>query len=344
LDRPRGAAQEVIKFYDQFQLDLEKGRTVLPALLRRYTSLQDNELLPLLSGQEEIQKSAEHLGQMSRAFSLSKSQREALHHAMAMKDGEILAVNGPPGTGKTTLIQSVVATLWVEAALHGGEPPIIVATSTNNQAVTNVIDSFGGAEDNPPLLSSRWIPDIKSYGLFCPAESKEAEAGTYQISRQKDMGFYLARDADEGDSADEEANIERWEFVDSAEEYFLDHCRRYAEQPIPDVKAAAEYLHQRLTGVAAEIKSGSEIWRKLKQLTDRLSSDYVVHGGIEGYFRKLDQNIEQCRTRAQELERARQGWSKYNSDGPWWVVLLNFIPQLMKILPGAKQHLAEACA
>src|SRR5262249_26570437 len=208
IDRPRGSAREVIKFYDQLLLDLEKGRLTLPALLKRYVSLEDHELERLLSEDEEIEKSAEHLGQMIPGFKLSRSQREALHHALAMKDGEILAVNGPPGTGKTRLIQSVVASLWVEAALREGGPPVIVATSATNQAVTNIIDSFGNVNEPTTLLSGRWIPDIKSYGLYCPATSMEEEASRFQISKWKDMGFYVVRDAEEGDRNDEAANIE----------------------------------------------------------------------------------------------------------------------------------------
>jgi hypothetical protein len=48
-----------------------------------------------------------HVGQMGGLYPLSDLQREALHHVLACEAGDILAVNGPPGTGKTTLVQSV---------------------------------------------------------------------------------------------------------------------------------------------------------------------------------------------------------------------------------------------
>lgn len=58
-------------------------------------------------------------------------------------EGDVLAVNGPPGTGKTALLQTIVADMYVKAALEENDAPVIVAISTNNQAVTNIIDSFG---------------------------------------------------------------------------------------------------------------------------------------------------------------------------------------------------------
>ncbi|HEU0179069.1 MAG TPA: AAA domain-containing protein [Blastocatellia bacterium] len=341
LDIPRGSAKDVVKFYDQLQHDLDRGRIALPALLKRYGSLNDNELAGLLSPDKEIRKSAEHLGQMNHKFGLSKSQREALHHALAMEDGEILAVNGPPGTGKTTLIQSIVASLWVEAALRGGDPPIIVATSTNNQAVTNVIESFGKVEEDDRLLSGRWIPDIKSYGLYCPAKSKQEDAREFQISKWDEMGFCLSKSAEDGSANGDQTNIETKDFVASAEKHFLDRYSKYAGQMVPDVKSAVEYLHKKLAEVAGEIKNGPELLLRLKSLNDKISSDYGPDGGIEAFISKLGQDIERCHDRAQLLEGVRQGWRKFNSGGPGWVILLNFIPWLMKIFPGAKQQLAD---
>ncbi|MCL1918096.1 MAG: hypothetical protein FWG14_07245 [Peptococcaceae bacterium] len=86
-------------------------------------------LIPL----DDTNSMMRHVGQMNGEYPLSDSQREALNQFEVMKEGEILAVSGPPGTGKTTLIQSIVANMYVRHALNEDRAPIIIATSTNNQ-------------------------------------------------------------------------------------------------------------------------------------------------------------------------------------------------------------------
>ncbi len=114
----------------------------------------------------------------------------------------MIAVNGPPGTGKTTLLLSAVAGLWVRAALNGGDPPVIVATSSNNQAVTNIIDAFGkdfAAGDGP--FAGRWLPGVDSFGIFLPANSRKQEAAEkyqtedFQARMETVEGFQAAKAA-----------------------------------------------------------------------------------------------------------------------------------------------------
>lgn len=81
-------------------------------LYKAYSNRKDTKLAPYSDKQVNIQLAKQHVGQMSGEFPLSVKQRNALHYFIEQKTGEILAVNGPPGTGKTTLLRSVVANLW----------------------------------------------------------------------------------------------------------------------------------------------------------------------------------------------------------------------------------------
>ena len=93
-------------------------------------------------GQDAEQWHTNTVGHINREHPLSPSKREAMVELARLGAGQVLAVNGPPGTGKTTLLQSVVAQLWIDAALKESECPLIVVTSTNVKAVENVLDSF----------------------------------------------------------------------------------------------------------------------------------------------------------------------------------------------------------
>lgn len=169
-----GASQHIVRLYDH----LRKTNPSVP-LFERYTEQSPRPVEPCLPASAGF---AARLGHASDVHSLATAQRDALTHLLVANDGDILGVNGPPGTGKTTLLLSVVASLWAKAALAGGEPPVIVASSTNNQAVTNIIDAFGkDFSTGKGPFSARWLPDIKSFGAYFPSSSKESEmAETYQ--------------------------------------------------------------------------------------------------------------------------------------------------------------------
>jgi hypothetical protein len=141
------------------------------------------------------------------AFALDPAQRDALLALQITADGELLAVNGPPGTGKTSLLRGVIASQWLAPLLTKDTSPpcpIILACAATNQAVTNVISSFDETP-GPPLFDengdflgndivgadSRWLPHLSSYGWYVPSsidEKTKADFGKYQMLSRKGAG------------------------------------------------------------------------------------------------------------------------------------------------------------
>lgn len=121
---------------------------------------------------------------------LDNSQRFTLL-AQALKPTEALshniAVNGPPGSGKTAMLKAVIAHQWVEAALHQKPCPIVAANGSTNVSVTNVIDAFGSVAQqaystDEMRLYQRWLPVCPSYGSYAAAMSTLSK----QIEKDKD--------------------------------------------------------------------------------------------------------------------------------------------------------------
>lgn len=175
------------KNFDEFntghekQIFIQKGelRGLTENIRRLYTRLESklpqNSLLYSLidtgrinhtpiPDKSQVNKNRKHIGQMSGVFPLSVSQRESIACFNMLEDSNVLAVNGPPGTGKTTFLQSVVANSVVSTVVNQQQPELIVACSANNQAITNILDSFVlYSEDR---LTKRWLPGVTSLGLY----------------------------------------------------------------------------------------------------------------------------------------------------------------------------------
>ena len=318
-----GIVKHIVNLYDY----LQKNEKYSP-LMSRFAALTENSLSPLLSENEDFEIASRHYGQMSGGFSLSDSQREALHHFLTIKNGDILAVNGPPGTGKTTLLQSVVATMWIEAALKvDNEPPVIVAASTNNQAVTNIIESFAAAPaaDNS-ILQQRWLPHIESYGLYCPSAAKieNGEAAEFQVTfadkTYPDNGLYLP------EKHRERINIEDEDFFHEAEKYFLAQHEKETKITNIGVENVVELLHNRLFEVVAAINKGLSARREQDKLIERLKQNF-------GSLEKLNEKVVALETRRKELanefEKARANkneWLNFNQSISWTLKTFAFLP------------------
>ncbi len=225
-------------------LDFLIEQNAYPRLYRSYSQRSDVKLRSFSSKQDDKAQAVQHLGQMSGEFPLSVKQRNALHYFIEQQKGEILAVNGPPGTGKTTLLRSVVANLWTQAALTKSEPPLIVATSHNNQAVTNILESFARIDERglDETLTGRWLPDVDSYGLYFCSSTKANEKNPYRYSGPKGEGC-----------------MEVWqteEFVSQAQEYFLAKVTRWQQRDCKNVDDALTSLHREMCAIEQKIHRG----------------------------------------------------------------------------------------
>jgi hypothetical protein len=186
LEPPIIAGFHILKIYDA----IIRG-TKLNTLYKKAFSTVNSETKTYVDLTHKVDDCAQHVGQMTAEFPLADKQRNALHYINRMQKGDLLAVNGPPGTGKTTLLRSVVADSWVRSALAGKEPPIIVAASSSNQAVTNILDSFSKIEETcvENELKGRWLPHIDSYGLYACGDNKANSKNPYAYLTKKGAGM-----------------------------------------------------------------------------------------------------------------------------------------------------------
>lgn len=295
------ATRNILKLYDHL---LSKDSD--PSLLyKRFMKTETTLTKPLVPNTEVAMK--KHVGQMNNEFPLSPSQRESVNHFAVMEEGETLAVNGPPGTGKTALLQSLVANLYVEKALKKENAPLIVASSANNQAVTNIIDSFKTSnEGDDSDLDKRWITGVDSFAVYFPSMSKENEAKKYgyQYMNSFSKKFFL--------------EIESEKNIQSSTEKILKNCNDYFHTTVTEIKSCEELLHKRL--------------KKVSGIQDDLLSVLADYEKLGSNGKNFDQFLESFKKEQKELEnmherlRSRvQEWEEHFKSIPIIYRLLSFI-------------------
>lgn len=309
-------------------------------LYEKFLSGEKNTL-PLLPG-EALALMEAHAGQMNCRYPLSATQREALNHFRQTGLGEILAVSGPPGTGKTTLLQSVVADLLVGRALAQKQAPLIVASSTNNQAVTNIIRSFGAVrrteknagapeaeaetktkaktEPTKSLLEQRWICGVDSLAVYFPSDNKveQAEKAGFQCTTRKANHFAAA--------------IETTDNLEASEKRMLEKCSAYFHRSFLGIDACQTALHKELKMIDHTRRKCLATFDTLQTLTGGLSAD-----AYRGQLRAAQQEIAQaihdteacitgCFEQIEAYKNRMKTWRACYESLPWLIRKLSFLP------------------
>lgn len=296
-----GAGFHILTMYDH----LLKSKQEVP-LLSRFASSEPCQIAPLLSANAKF---THRLGHSGDKFPLAMAQRDALSHYLTQQPGDILAVNGPPGTGKTTLVLSIIATEWANAALAQSEPPVVIATSTNNQAVTNIIEAFGKdfAEGTGPM-AGRWLPDLQSYGAYFPSSRGRAEAAKkYQTEE-----FFT--------------RVESKEYVATALQHYLEKAQSaFPEHPCQSVKQVIELLHQHLTARSQELHTVTRCWEALQDARQQLAS---LGSQPAQYLADKRQSLAEQTRETELLTEGLKKWQQYRASESMLLTLFSWIPSI----------------
>lgn len=253
---------------------------------------------------------AERLAHASDQYPLAAAQRDALAHLLHSAHGDILAVNGPPGTGKTTLLLSVVASLWAEAALKESEPPVIVAASTNNQAVTNIIDAFGkDFARGSGVFAGRWLPDIASFGAYFPACGKEkAAAEKYQT-----RSFF--------------EKVESDEYFYHAQATYLQAAAN-AFPAISSVQEAVNALHQALQKEVLKLRDIENVWAHLSRARNAMKK--ALGDNYQEALNQIRQEYKATETEKEKIDTLLDEWENYRAKESLLYAFFSWLPPVAK--------------
>ncbi|WP_413731466.1 AAA domain-containing protein [Sodalis sp. RH20] len=298
-NQPSGASLHILPLYDHLLMCKKE----VP-LLACFASTEMPPVEPLLAANAKF---SERLGHSGDEFPLAVAQRDALSHYLTQKQGDILAVNGPPGTGKTTLVLSIIATEWARAALNKTEPPVVIATSTNNQAVTNIIEAFGkDFATGTGAMAGRWLPELKSYGAYFPSSGRKAEA----VKKYQTDDFFN--------------RVESLEYVEDAQAFYLARARvAFPSEECSSPERVVDLLHERLTEQSAQLKQIDSAWYSLSRIRQERSA---ISEDLDQYIQDKSTLLLDRTNEIALLTLGKKQWQQYRAGESMMYAFFSWIP------------------
>lgn len=295
------AVEKIVAVYDDLYTT-DKAQEL--GLFLNYTSLEPEEEVSLIDTEDFFTL---RLGHYNDKYPLADAQRTAVSALLAARNGEILPVNGPPGTGKTTMLLSVVACLWVEHAIKGIEPPVIIVNSTNNQAVTNVIDAF--AKDfshGESVFAGRWINHLNSFGSYFVSRSREEEA--------KKKGYF---------TEDFIRSTESESFYKEVVTTYLKHSKVAFNKQNITINESVELLHKSLIEKKEMLCNIKKLYNLFHQLGNDIKSCFDIDYTDET---KVNRQAEEFKEKENAITVFVEKWEKYIASESILWSLFSFLP------------------
>lgn len=260
----------------------------------------------------EIFLNANHFGQMSGEFPLSLSQRIAFAQFTSKYNKQAFAINGPPGTGKTTILQSFIANIVAKSVLEEKQTPLMAGCSTNNQAITNILDSMK-LEETKDLLSNRWLPDVHSFGLYLASSSKKNEASkNYQIATTNYLNDGFIGELDDNFRVEEYEN------------YFHQKLKKYFKiDIIEDDFDVNSFLFKKIKTLKSTIQKSLKIGLRKYEITNILKNKgFNSYEDLITEINNTNTKISESHSRQNDLKQTQQNLSERHKNLSFFIKLI----------------------